>query len=107
VNLLDVVLFGGILTTRARKRGADCNASLTRRVTIAWHERPAREFMGETPIPRSKIHGRDAHTTFEYPVSQSIKATSRHASGYQIKASRANGDLADLRCGAFLDAVGC
>ena len=41
------------LKLRAGKRGIAAGSSLTRRVTIAWHERPARESMGETPMPLS------------------------------------------------------
>jgi hypothetical protein len=36
-----------------RERGIAVGSSLTRRVTIAWHERPDRESMGETPISLS------------------------------------------------------
>jgi len=31
---------------------------------------------------------RDAHATFEYPVSQSVKASSRYASGFQTVAKK-------------------
>ena len=36
-----------------RKQGIVVGSSLTRRVTIAWHARPARESIGETPMPLS------------------------------------------------------
>ena len=41
------------LKQQAGKCGIAVGSSLTRRVTIAWHERPARESMGETTIPLS------------------------------------------------------
>ena len=46
-----------------RERGIAAGSSLTRRVTIAWHERPDRESMGETPMPLS-------NTQFHRPLKQ-------------------------------------
>ncbi len=37
-----------LISNPTRERGIAVGSSLTRRVTIAWHERPARESLGET-----------------------------------------------------------
>jgi hypothetical protein len=77
------------MVTRARERRNAVGSSLTRRVTIAWHER-AREFMGETPMPLSNT---PSHNSLNQRAGKRENAVGTSLTGAGCQAAAKKGTI--------------